>query len=331
MPGPLRARLRPLRGAARQVPGRAPPHPRHEQGGAAARFPHDRRLRRGARTHRRVASRLPRRLDRGRGLAPRRRCFAPPDERRCSWPRLRPRLALFVAASGSGIAAPAQDGEWSAPIAWPIVAVHMSLEPTGEVFSLDGFDNAVNSERMWNPDDGHVPRRSLRPQPLLLRPRATPRWPDPDRRRSHQRLRRSQRHNALQRHDEHVLPGRRHGRIPLVPHRRRSCPDGRVFVLSGDRITQDRPGQLPPFSDASVNSLPEVYDPKTNTWTSLPSGQLTSPLYPYPVRALRRPHPRCRPRSDDTRPRHRGRGHGRPWRRARSTGTALSCTARTRS
>ena len=25
---------------------------------------------------------------------------------------------------------------------------------------------------------------------------------------------------------------------------------------------------MPPFSDASVNSLPEVYDPKTNTWTT---------------------------------------------------------------
>ena len=58
-------------------------------------------------------------------------------------------------------------------------------------------------------------------------------------------------------------------------------PDGRVLVFAGDRITQNRPGQLPPFSDASVNSLPELYDPRTNTWTSLPSGQLTSPLYPY--------------------------------------------------
>ena len=30
-----------------------------------------------------------------------------------------------------------------------------------------------------------------------------------------------------------------------------------------------------------MNSLPEVYNPGTNAWTSLPSGQLTSPLYPY--------------------------------------------------
>ncbi len=54
-----------------------------------------------------------------------------------------------------------------------------------------------------------------------------------------------------------------------------------MLAFAGDRITQDRPGQLPPFEDASVNSLPELYNPGTNTWTSLPSGQLTSPLYPY--------------------------------------------------
>ena len=46
-------------------------------------------------------------------------------------------------------------------------------------------------------------------------------------------------------------------------------PDGRVLVFAGDNIVQDRPGAAPPLSDASVNSLPEVYDPKTNAWTDL--------------------------------------------------------------
>ena len=58
-------------------------------------------------------------------------------------------------------------------------------------------------------------------------------------------------------------------------------PDGRVLVFAGDRIVQNRPSVPPPFEDASVNSLPELYNPATNTWTSLTSGQLTSPLYPY--------------------------------------------------
>ena len=58
-------------------------------------------------------------------------------------------------------------------------------------------------------------------------------------------------------------------------------PDGRVFTFAGDNIVQDRPGADPPFSDASVNSLPSVYNPRTNTWTDLPGARLTSPLYPY--------------------------------------------------
>jgi hypothetical protein len=56
--------------------------------------------------------------------------------------------------------------------------------------------------------------------------------------------------------------------------------NGKVFVFSGDNIVQDRTGQTPPFTDASVNSLPEVFDPVTNTWQDLTSSKLTSPLYP---------------------------------------------------
>ena len=58
-------------------------------------------------------------------------------------------------------------------------------------------------------------------------------------------------------------------------------PDGRTLVFAGDNIVQDRPGATHPFSDASVNSLPEIYNPKTNTWTDLTSATLTSPLYPF--------------------------------------------------
>src|SRR6185437_12809614 len=57
--------------------------------------------------------------------------------------------------------------------------------------------------------------------------------------------------------------------------------DGRALVFSGDNIVQDRPGQPHPMEDASVNSLPEIYNYKTNTWTDLTSARLTSPLYPF--------------------------------------------------
>ncbi len=66
-------------------------------------------------------------------------------------------LAALVQLGGSSAAPgdpPNINGDWSAPFAWPIVAVHMSLTSTGEVFSLDGFGAALNSERVWNPQTG---------------------------------------------------------------------------------------------------------------------------------------------------------------------------------
>ena len=57
--------------------------------------------------------------------------------------------------------------------------------------------------------------------------------------------------------------------------------DGRALVFSGDNIVTGRAGQPHPFMDAAVNSLPEIYNPKTNSWTDLTSATLTSPLYPF--------------------------------------------------
>ena len=58
-------------------------------------------------------------------------------------------------------------------------------------------------------------------------------------------------------------------------------PDGRVLTFAGDSIVNDRPGQPHAFEDASVDSLPSVYNPETNQWTDLTGARLTSPLYPY--------------------------------------------------
>src|SRR5207253_7732322 len=57
-------------------------------------------------------------------------------------------------------------------------------------------------------------------------------------------------------------------------------PDGRVLVFAGDNIVANRPGQPHPFKDASVDSLPEIYDPKTNSWQDFFGAKLTTPWYP---------------------------------------------------
>ena len=56
--------------------------------------------------------------------------------------------------------------------------------------------------------------------------------------------------------------------------------DGRVFVFAGDTINASGPAVPHAFKSSSVNSLPEVYNPTTNTWQALTDARLTSPLYP---------------------------------------------------
>jgi len=64
-----------------------------------------------------------------------------------SWPRLALLAGVVVVAlmllGGSRAAglAPDQVGQWSAPEQWPEVAVHMSLEPNGQVFVLEANPN----------------------------------------------------------------------------------------------------------------------------------------------------------------------------------------------
>ena len=107
-------------------------------------------------------------------------------------------------------------GEWSAPVAWPLVAVHMSLEPTGQVFTLDGFDDGANSGTAVESSDRRVPARPVRTKSLLRRPHPARRRPHAARRRTHQRKRRPRRHHDLQPGQQHVLPRARHVRRALV-------------------------------------------------------------------------------------------------------------------
>ena len=191
-------------------------------------------------------------------------------------------VAALVQLGGSTAAVPSpeQVGEWSAPSAWPIVAVHMSLEPTGYVFALDGFGAALNSERLWDPGSGsfvsvpygrnlfcaghiqladgrtllvggHINANEGLADTTIFNPQTRTYFRGPD-----------------------MSVGRWY---PTATE----LPDGRVLTLAGDNIVQDRPGVDPPFSDASVNSLPSIYNPKTNSWTDLESARLTSPLYPF--------------------------------------------------
>ncbi|HEX3554544.1 MAG TPA: galactose oxidase-like domain-containing protein [Thermoanaerobaculia bacterium] len=69
-------------------------------------------------------------------------------------------LALFaVLVPGRLAAAPADDparvGRWSAPLAWPVVAIHSSLLPNGKVLTWERKDSVLTTEtHLWDPATG---------------------------------------------------------------------------------------------------------------------------------------------------------------------------------
>ena len=225
-------------------------------------------------------------------------------------------MLILLSGSSAAVTAstPDQIGDWSAPVAWPLVAVHMSLEPTGLVFMLDGFDAGPNSERLWDPASGTFIPVPYATEPLLLRSHPTRRRPHADRRGPHQCQRGACRHDDLRSDDANLHPSAGHVRRSLVSDRDRAAGRPRPHASPATTSSRIGPGADPPFSDASVNSLPSIFNPKTNTWTDLTGARLTSPLYPVHVRPLRRPGLRRRPGQGDAHPRPRDvdmvdRGH----------------------
>ena len=188
----------------------------------------------------------------------------------------------LVQLGGSHAATPTPDqvGQWSAPVTWPLVAVDMSLEPNGGVLTWDGWSAAPASMRVWDPGlgtfvgvpysrnlfcAGHVQLADGRT--LIVGGHI-----DADLGLADTTIFDSKTNTYFRGPDMTV--GRWYPTATMLP-------DGRVLTIAGDNIVQDRPGQPHPFEDASVNSLPEIYNPKTNTWTDLTSAKLTSPLYPF--------------------------------------------------
>ena len=79
-------------------------------------------------------------------------------------------MAATATASTLAVTDPATVGPWSPVQSWPLVAVHMSMLPTGKVLTWDDHTSSVGADVSQHPDCGPIRRRRY----FLLRPHPAP-------------------------------------------------------------------------------------------------------------------------------------------------------------
>ena len=172
---------------------------------------------------------------------------------------------------------PATVGSWSPVQDWPITAVHMVLMPTGQVLAFDGWADSPNSHRLWNPATGTfiaVPYNAnifCGGQTTLGDGRAIIIG-------GHVAAYVGTKDTTIFDATTSVWSKKadmfRSRWYPTAT----ALPDGRVLAISGDNPTQGKPiGRL---YDTSA-TIPEIYNPTTDTWTQLTGAARDVRLYPF--------------------------------------------------
>jgi hypothetical protein len=160
------------------------------------------------------------------------------------------------------------------------VPVHIAETSNGKILVWDGFDAALNSERLWDPDTG-----AFDPVPTGRNLFCAGHVTLPDGRVF---IAGGHIEANVGTKDTHIFNplNKTWFRVPDMARGRwyptaTVMPDGRVFVISGDNITLNDPSQtLVPLKTAS-ETLPEIYNVQTNTWTPVQAAQRRIPLYPF--------------------------------------------------
>src|SRR5262245_2712167 len=182
-------------------------------------------------------------------------------------------LGLFAVVSAAHPVAaqtPAQVGQWEGPLAWPVVAIHMMLQPNGQVLFWDGPpEDGGQSATLWDPASGAFTPASNALSNIFCAGQAF--------------LADGRAFIA----GGHITPGvgLADGNVfdeltgtwtrtssmafprwyPTVT----KLADGRMLVTSGSDSCE-----------ACIVGVPEIYNPRTNTWTQLTGANLQLPLSP---------------------------------------------------
>jgi fibronectin type 3 domain-containing protein len=181
--------------------------------------------------------------------------------------------------TAAATALPSDVGQWGPVLTWPLVAVHSVLQPSGNVLVWDGFGNGPNSQRLWDPATGTftaVPNASnlfcggqlalADGRTIVVGGHVSP----------NNGLTET---NLFNPSTNSWTRGADMSKARWYPTGT-TLPDGRVLVVSGDSIVQDNTPPITPLSIHS-NDTPEIYNPRLNSWTSLPTAARALPLYPF--------------------------------------------------
>jgi hypothetical protein len=177
-------------------------------------------------------------------------------------------VAFRGALTGPPPPPPSQVGQWSGPFAWPIVAVNMALLPTGRVLAWDG-QTAGHDARVWDPSTNGFASVPVTDNIFCSGLAALP-----DGRllvagghfRSHTGLNTTNLFNPFSPTWSSGSPMAFDRWYPTVT----ALPDGRMLVTGGEIDC-----------DGCEATIPEVYSPATNSWTSLSGASLSIPYYPH--------------------------------------------------
>ena len=183
-----------------------------------------------------------------------------------------PWVMQMVAFRGAAVGPPPppadQVGQWSGPFNWPIVAVHMALLPTGRVLASDG-QYVGQDARVWDPSTNSF---SAVPPSVNIFCNGAAGLADGrilvagGHASDHVGLTAGNLFDPLSQ-TWAVVPGMAFARwYPTVT----TLSDGRALVTGGET------------NCSGCNAtIPEVYNPSTNSWTSLNGASLNLPYYPH--------------------------------------------------
>ena len=181
--------------------------------------------------------------------------------------------AADVVVTVANMGGPASTGAWSAPFNTPVVAIHQVLLPNGRVMMWDAGDFTGAGPVIWNPQTGGFTNAPQDQTDLfctghVMLADGTLLTLGGDTRGSGLGVRDVNAFNAT--------TSTWSTRAPMTYARWYptgvTLSDGRVLVMSGYADC---------YGSNCLSNIPEVFDPRTGSWTSWPTATYATPSYPF--------------------------------------------------